>query len=175
MNTAGILEALIPVCGGIYATLLGFELIKLRKANPGAVALALVPQLRWLGPVVIVFGLWMLWHAYLDQRPTAEEIVRGMRQKVTLPVAVDEVTRLDAFDSDGQRIIYRMTVTAPPQTEAETGALIAALRERLRSQGCTNENYQRLFRQNIDLEFVYTIGGKQYPGILVTPADCGRS
>ena len=49
MSTAGILEALIPLCGGIYATLLGFELIKLRKANPGAAALALVPQLRWLG------------------------------------------------------------------------------------------------------------------------------
>ncbi len=173
MNTAGILEALIPLCAGIYATLLGFELVKLRKVNPGAAAV--IPQLRWLGPLVIVFGLWMLWQAYFDQRPTAEEIVRGMRQKVTLPVAVDEVTRLDAFDSDGRRIIYRMTVTEPLQTEAERDALIKAMRERLRSQGCSNENYQRLLGQNIALEFLYTIGGKQYPGILLTPADCGRS
>ncbi len=173
MNIAGTLEALIPLCGGIYGTLLGFKLVKPRKFNPGAAAL--VAQLRWLGPLVIVFGLWMLWLAYLDQRPNVQEIVRGMRQKVTLPLAVDEITRLDAFDSEGQRIIYRMTIIEPPQTAAEKDALIATMRERLRSQGCTNETYQRLLRENIALEFVYTIAGKQYPGILVTPADCGHS
>ena len=162
---------MVPLCGGMYGTLLGFRLVKPGNLNPRVSAL--LPQLRWLGPLVIVFGLWMFWQA-LDQRPNAEEIVRGMRQKVSLPVAVDEITRLDAFDNDGERIIYRMTITKPPRTEADRGALIAAMRQRLTSQGCTNENYQRLLRQNIALEFVYTIEGKQYPGILVTQAGCGR-
>ncbi len=173
MTITGILEALIPLCGGIYGTLLGFKRIKSRHLSPGATAL--VAQLRWLGPLVIVFGLWLLWQAYVDRRPNVEEIVQGMRQNVTLPVAVDEMTRLDAFDNEGQRIIYRMTITKPPQTEAKRDALIAAMRQILRSQGCTNENYQRLLRQDIAIEIVYTIDDTQYPGILVTQADCGRS
>lgn len=173
MNIAGILEALIPVCGGIYGTLLGFKRIKPRNLNPRAAAL--VAQLRWLGPLVILFGLSLLWQTNIDKRPSVEEIVRGMRQKVTLPVAVDEVTRLDAFDHEGQRIIYRMTITKPPQTESERDALIAAMRQLLRSQGCKDENYQRLFQQDIAVEIVYTIGDTRYPGILVTRADCDRS
>ena len=144
MNTAGTLEALIPLCGGMYGTLLGFKLIKPRKLHPGAAAI--VAQLRWLGPLVIVFGLWMCLQAYLDPRATAEQIVRGMREKVTLPAAVDEITRLDAFDNDGERIIYRMTITQPARAEADRGALIAATRQGLTSQGCTNDNYRRLLR-----------------------------
>jgi len=173
MNITGIFEALIPLCGGIYGTLLGFKRIKPQNLNPRTAAL--VAQLRWLGPLVILFGLWLLWQTNIEKRPNVEEIVRGMRQKVTLPVAVDEATRLDAFDHEGQRIIYRMTITKPPQTEAERDALIAAMRQLLRSQGCKNENYQRLLRQDIALEIVYTIGDTQYPGILVTQADCARS
>lgn len=173
MNITRILEALIPLCGGIYGTLLGFKRIKPQNLNPRAATL--VAQLRWLGPVVIAFGLWLLWQTYIDKRPNVEEIVRAMRQKITLPVAVDENTRLDAFDNEGQRIIYRMTITKPPQTETERDALIAAMRQLLKSQGCRNENYQRLLRQDIALEIVYTIGDTQYPGILVTQEDCGRS
>ncbi len=173
MTITGILEALIPLCGGIYGTLLGFKSIKPRHLNPRATAV--VAQLRWLGPLVIVFGLWLLWQGFVDKRPNVEEIVRGMRQKVTLPFAVDKNTRLDAFDNEGQHIVYRMTITNPPQTEEERDALIAAMRQLLRSQGCRNENYQHLLTQDIALEFVYTIENTQYPGILVTRADCGRS
>lgn len=165
------MEALIPLCGGIYGTLLGFQRIKAWNLNPSAAVL--VAQLRWLGPLVIVFGLWLLWQAFVDKRPNVEEIVRGMRQKVTLPIIVDETTTLDAFDSEGRRIIYRMTVTAPPKAEADRVALVAAMRQLLRSQGCENANYQLLLRQDIELEFVYTIADKAYPGILVTQADCG--
>ena len=124
---------------------------------------------------MILFGLWVLWQAFVDKQPNVEEIVRGMRQKVTLPIAVDNITRLDAFDNEGQRIIYRMTITTSPKTEAEKDALIAAMRQHLGSQGCRTENYQRLLTQGIALEFVYTIENTQYPGILVTQADCGRS
>jgi hypothetical protein len=173
MNATGILEALIPLCGGIYATLLGFECIKPRNLNPSATGL--VTQLRWLGPLVVAFGLWLLWQASFDTQANVGEIVQGMRQKIDLPVAIDETTRLDAFDYEGQRIIYRLTISKPPQTEAKRDALIAAMAQRLRSQGCENENYQLLLRQDIALEFVYTIADKQYPGILVTQADCGRS
>ena len=173
MNTTGILEALIPLCGGIYGTLLGYKCIKPRNLNPSVAAL--VAQLRWLGPLVVFFGLWLLWQASGDTRPNVNEIVQGMRQKISLPVAIDETTRLDAFDSEGQRIIYRLTITKPPQTEAKRDALIAAMGQLLRSRECENESYRLLLRQDIALEFVYTIGDKQYPGILMTQSDCGRS
>ena len=125
MTNTGILEALIPLCGGIYGTLLGFKRIKPRHLNPGATAL--VAQLRWLGPLVILFGLWVLWQAFVDKQPNVEEIVRGMRQKVTLPIAVDNITRLDAFDNEGQRIIYRMTITTSPKTEAEKESQVVSI------------------------------------------------
>lgn len=170
MNTAAILEALIPLVGGLFATLLGYNFIKPRNLNPKTAPI--IAQLRWLGPLVMAFGAWMLWQGLADKPSRAEEIVREMRQKVTLPLAVDEMTRLDRFDADGRRIIYRMTVTKPPDSEAERDALIAAMPKLLKPQICGDESRRKLLRDKIDLEFVYTIGQKQYPGIVVTRTDC---
>ena len=173
MTNTGLLEALIPLCGGIYGTLLGFKLVEPRYPNPRATML--MAQLKWLGPLVIVFGLWLLWQAFVDKRPNVEEIVQGMRQRVTLPINVDEITRLDAFDYERQHIIYRMTITKSPSTKAERNSLISALRQRLISQECRSEKFQQLLVQGIALKFVYTIDGTRYPAIVVSQKNCGHS
>jgi hypothetical protein len=167
---AGVLESLIPLCGGIYATLLGYRIIGRPGRDPRMATV--VAQLKWLGPLVIAFGLWLMWQAFADEKPDVETIVQGMRERVTLPMTVDEMTQIDAFDHEGQRIIYRMTITQPPKTRAEQDALIMQMRQHLKSQGCKRKDFQHLLAQDITLEFVYTIGGAPYPGIVVTRSDC---
>lgn len=173
MASTAILEALIPICGGIYGTLLGFKRIEPERRNPKTTVL--LAQLRWLGPLVAVFGLWLLWQGLFDARPNVEEIVQGMQKRVTLPVSVDEFTRLDAFDHDGRYIIYRMTITKPPPTDAEKSSLISAMRRHFISQECKSEKFQRLLTQGIALKFMYTIDKTQYPEIVVSQENCGRS
>lgn len=171
MTIAAMLEGLIPLCGGIYATLLGFG--KIRPGRSGPRIDAVLAQLKWLGPVVIVFGLVLIWRGYDDGAPNVDEIVRGMRARVELPVAVDEVTRLDAFDAVESRIVYRLTITRPPPTAAERDALLTAMRRQILGENCKSGDFQRLLAQGIGLEFVYTMEGKRYPGIAVTRANCG--
>jgi hypothetical protein len=168
MGTA-ILEALIPLCGGLYAALLGYGIVKPRTVDPKTVRY--VAQLKWLGPLVMAFGVWILWQGL--RNPTPAEIVQGMRQKVALPLVVDEMTRLDQIDAGDHRIVYRMTLTKAPQSSAELDALMQTVRQKIKLQVCADESRRRLLRSNIDLEFVYSIGEKQLPSIAVTRADCG--
>lgn len=172
MNLATVMEALIPLCGGAYATLLSYRIIRRPTIDPKKGVF--LDQLKWLGPLVIVFGVWQLVQGVVERpRLTARDIVAGMRQKMKLPVAVDEVTRLDGVDAEGQRIIYRLTITTPVPTQSERDAFIARMRERLKSQICSDESRRRLLNQDISLSFVYTVGDKPYPSIVLSRADCG--
>jgi hypothetical protein len=173
MNVAAMIEALIPLLGGIYATLLGYRLVR-GPTTGDPKKLALLDQLKWLGPLVVAFGLWQFLQGFLHEpQVTTLEVVRAMRQRLTLPVAVDEATRLDRIDAEGQRIVYRLTITKPPPTDADRDALMGVMPQRVKSQICSDEHRRRLLRQNISLEFIYTIGGREYPRFRVTRADCG--
>jgi len=175
MNLAAMIEALIPLLGGTYATLLNYKLIRGPTIGDPK-KLALLNQLKWLGPLVVAFGLWQFLQGFFHEPlVTAQEVVRAMRQKMTLPIAVDEITRLDRIDAEGQRIVYRLTITEPPPTDAERDALMGMMPQHVRSQICSDEHRRRLLRQNISLEFIYTIGDREYPRFGVTRADCGGS
>ena len=172
MNLATVVEALIPLAAGAYATLLGYRMIKRPTIDPKKNAV--LDHLKWLGPLVIVFGAWQLVQGVVERpRPSARDIVAGMRQKMKLPVTVDEVTRLDAVDAEGERIVYRLTITKASPAQSDGNAFIARMREQLKSRICSDERRRRLLDQDISLSFVYTVGDKSYPGIVLTRADCG--
>ena len=55
-----IIEGAIPVLGGIYATLIGFGVVSGTKDPESQKMKQLRPMLKILGPLVIVFGIWLM-------------------------------------------------------------------------------------------------------------------
>jgi hypothetical protein len=50
-----VVEGGIPILGGLYATALGYGVIRPRT-RPGSRAQTLLPRLKWLGPLVVLPG-----------------------------------------------------------------------------------------------------------------------
>jgi hypothetical protein len=58
-TVAALVEAAIPLLGGLYATLMGFQVIGGRKGDPKYEAwhARIGRHLKWLGPVVMASGV----------------------------------------------------------------------------------------------------------------------
>lgn len=79
MNVVTMLEALIPLCGGAYGTLLGYRVIGRPTSDPRK--LAILDRLKWLGPLVVAFGLWHL----LELRHTTSFLACERKQPCPFP------------------------------------------------------------------------------------------
>jgi hypothetical protein len=51
------LEGIIPIAGGLLASLIGYGVVQIK---PGALEQKWRSRLKWLGPVVVAFGLLLL-------------------------------------------------------------------------------------------------------------------
>ena len=51
------LEGIIPIAGGVWALLMGYGLIPIKS---GALKQKWQSQLKWIGPLVVAFGLLLL-------------------------------------------------------------------------------------------------------------------
>src|SRR5689334_19400298 len=103
-------NGIIPLFGGIYATLLAFGYLPRRSKNPEKLAVWMKrwgPIIRVLGPVVILSGVITLVSGLTQQDPITETI----RELNAAPKMVDQVTRLDlATAGPGQRITINHTI-----------------------------------------------------------------
>src|SRR5882757_3006384 len=108
-----VVEGGIPILGGLYATALGYGVIRL-GALPGRLPETLLPRLKWLGPLVIVFGVFAAWQTHLHvAHPPAAEFARQIASRFTFPVRVDPKTTLDSVQGSESVIIYRYSIAAP--------------------------------------------------------------
>ena len=51
------LEGIIPIAGGLLASLIGYGIVQIK---PEALEQKWLSHLKWLGPFVVVFGLMLL-------------------------------------------------------------------------------------------------------------------
>ncbi len=58
-----LIEGGIPVLGGLYATALGFGWLG-RRAASSSFSQKLRDSMKWLGPVVMAFGLFTGWQTH---------------------------------------------------------------------------------------------------------------
>jgi hypothetical protein len=172
MNSASIIEATILLSGGIFAILLGYGIINPFAAS--ARTAGLIKHMKWLGPLVIVLGLGMLLQGQGRPQITAQEIVSGMKQHMTLPITVDDQTRLDSVEATEHRITYRLTITKPMPSTSEREQLISMLRRQIADNACGNPSYKKILKLGITLEMMYRMpDGVSLPAIIMSPSDCG--
>ena len=60
-----IMEAGIPILGGLYATALGYGVIRLSRSLPSPLVQKILVRLRWLGPDAVRFGVFTAWQTHL--------------------------------------------------------------------------------------------------------------
>jgi len=161
--------SLIPLAGG---ALVLRAALKLPDADPRTPARR--RRLRWLGAGVALAGFFGFVSGLLAEPPApdARALAAGMRQKLTLPRMIDDVTRLDAIDGTGRRLVMHNTITKPPPSEAERDAVLAEMRRRLKVEVCRDEKRRKLLRAGLDLEFEYTMDARAYPAIVLVETDC---
>lgn len=100
MEWPTVIEGGIPILGGLYATALGHGVIRISRSLPSAFLQETLARLRWLGPFVILFGVFKAWQTHLRLvHPPAEEIARQIAGRVSFPAKVDGACRLPAFAS----------------------------------------------------------------------------
>jgi len=170
MNVPQIVESLIPLAGGALVLRAALKLPEADLRTPSRRR-----WMRWLGAAVALGGCFGVVNGLRAETPTpdARALAAGMRQKLTLPRMIDDVTRLDAIDGTGRRLVMHSTITKPPPSEAEREALLAEMRRRLQVEVCRDEKRRKLLREGLDLEFEYTMDARAYPAIVLVEADCG--
>lgn len=169
MNVPQVVESLIPLAGG---ALVLRAALKLPEADPRTPRRR--GRLRWLGAAVALTGfIGVVSGLFADPpAPDARALAAGMRQKLKLPLMVDDVTRLDAIDGAGRRLVMHSTITKPLATEAAREAVLAEMARRLKPEVCRDEKRRKLLRAGLGLEFEYTMDGRAYPSIVLVEADC---
>src|SRR6476646_7694083 len=88
--SASSLEAVIPFTGGVLCIFLGY-----RKTTVTFASERVKRFLRWVGPGLIVFAVFLFLLGGGSRSVDAETIATGIREKMNLPVRVDQDTRLD--------------------------------------------------------------------------------
>jgi hypothetical protein len=139
-----------PILGGLYATALGYGVIGASEYPPSALKQRLVARLKWLGPAVVLFGVFTAWQTHLHViHPPAEEIVRQITARVTFPSKVDDLTQAVGVEGKGDDIIYHYSIAASladlggrEKVQTRTRATVA--RCRLQDQGRAKASSRRL-------------------------------
>jgi hypothetical protein len=108
-----VIEGGIPILGGLYATALGYGAIGASPSPPSALRQRLLARFKWLGPAVVLFGVFTAWQTHLHViHPPAEEIVRQMTARMSFPAKVDDLTQTVGVEGKGDVIIYHYSVAA---------------------------------------------------------------
>lgn len=104
----------------------------------------------------------------------AQDLVKQLLEKVTLPMTVDEATRLDAIKAVRADVVrYDMTITQPVESKEARGRVIKIMRKQIMESACDNPNFQSILKEKVSVEIVYSFAdGERQTGIVVTPKDC---
>jgi len=65
MEWPTIIEGGIPILGGLYATALGYGVIRLSGSLPSPFVQKALLRFRWVGPAVVCFGVFTAWQTLL--------------------------------------------------------------------------------------------------------------
>ena len=109
-----------------------------------------------------------------EPKPAAEvdldALASSVKARLSLPVAVDQDTRLDDVKPMNRALGYFLTIT---NVEVADPVLAQKLESRLRGNACSNPQYKRLFDAGVAVHVVYkTNSGATMANILMEPTAC---
>jgi len=170
-----VIEGGIPLLGGLYATALGYGLVHTSRAMPNRQTQKTIRLFRWLGPLVVLFGIFTAWqtHAHLNH-PPAEQLAQGIRSRMTFPVRVDAITQATGVEGRGDTLIYDYSIAASLQQLGGRERVQQELEGQGRKAICAAPDSLKLLRHGYTLERHYTFQASA-DDVLVTVSakSCG--
>jgi hypothetical protein len=172
IDWVAVVEGGIPILGGLYATGLGWGLI---RPGPSTRMQRFLPHFKWMGPALILFGLYSGLQTHMNfSHPPAEVIVKSIAPQLVLPTKVDEITTLDAIEGKADVITYRFTVTAPLKDMGGRESAEIQLKNQILGNACSNPGYQKLLQGGYTVEMRYSFQGAPEDILIsVPPKFCG--
>jgi hypothetical protein len=172
-----LIEGGIPILGGLYATALGYGVIRTSMSPPSELRQKVLNQLRWLGPVVVLFGIFMGWQAHqYANHPPAEVLAPQIAARLKLPVKVDEITQLVGVEGRGDDIIYIHSVAATPASLGGREHVRRTLQQVVVDGACKNEGMRTLHRGGYTLKMRYGFQGTVEEVVIsLPPGSCATT
>lgn len=148
------LEGLIPLIGGLLATLLGWGIIKPKSAGNFKKVSGV---LKICGPLTILFGVFLLTGiGQTDKSVDLETVATQIKLKLKLPVMVDSETRLDDVRTTGKlELGYFLTLVHLSHSDEKLAPILAVLEKSVRESACANPNYKSFFEDGVSLRMTY--------------------
>jgi hypothetical protein len=169
-----VIEGGIPILGGLYATALGYGAIGASPSPPSALRQRLLARFKWLGPAVVLFGVFTAWQTHLHViHPPAEEIVRQMTARMSFPAKVDDLTQTVGVEGKGDVIIYHYSVAASLADLGGRERVQHRLEQQLRSAVCKTKDTRTLLQAGYTVQADYLFKGYSEEILVsVTPQSC---
>lgn len=165
-----IIEGGIPILGGLYATALGYGIIRTSLSPPSPLKQKVLDAFRWLGPAVMLFGIFTAWQAHLHAiHPPAEEIARQIAGRMSFPTKVDELTQAIGVEGKGDDIIYHYSIAASLTDLGGREKVQRGLEQHLRSAVCKTKDSQKLLRAGYTVQARYSFKGSSEEVLVSLP------
>ena len=170
-----VIEGGIPILGGLYATALGYGVIGASQFPPNAPKQKFLSRFKWLGPAVVLFGVFTAWQTHLHFiHPPAEEIARQIAGRMSFPANVDELTQATGVEGKGDDIIYHYSIAASLADLGGREKVQRELEEHLRSAVCKTKDSQKLLRAGYTVQARYLFKGSPEELVVsLPPRSCG--
>jgi hypothetical protein len=168
---ATVIEAGVPIAGGLYATALGYGWVKpFRSAT--ASRQRVLAHLRWLGPVVMLFGVFTGWRTHTElAHPSADVIARGIAARMSFPVRVDDITTADAVTGEANTITYHYYITGFFDDE-ERARMKQSIGDQLLAVTCKDAQALTLLSGGYTIERRYRFQGNDGFSSLIDARTC---
>ncbi len=151
-----VVEGGIPILGGLYATALGYGVLRLGTLR-GGLEQTLLPRFKWLGPFVIAFGVFTAWQTHLHVvHPPAAEIARQIASRLTFPHRIDPITTLDSVQGSENIIVFKISIATPLPDLGGRSVMQAKLEQQWRGLACTNHDVQKMLSTGYSVQIEYT-------------------
>jgi hypothetical protein len=174
MEWTTVIEGGIPILGGLYATALGYGVIRASRSLPSPLQRKFLAHFRWLGPVVVLFGIFTAWQAHVHaSHPPAQEIARQIAGRLSFPFKVDEITRAVGVEGKGDDIIYSYSISASLTSLGGREQVHRELQQHLLN-ACKTKDMQTLLRAGYTVQAHYSFQGSSEEILIsASPRSCG--
>lgn len=169
-----VIEGGIPILAGLYATALGNGAIRLGTL-PGRLEQTLFPRFKWLGPLLIAFGIFTAWQTHLHLvHPPAAEIARQIASRYTFPHRIDSMTTLNGVRGSENTIVFNYSIASRLPELGGRSVVQAKLEQQWRGLACTNHDVKKMLGTGYSVQIEYSFQAASTPMVipLLLVASC---
>ncbi|HYD18841.1 MAG TPA: hypothetical protein VEF76_10220 [Patescibacteria group bacterium] len=154
--------SVVAITLGLYLFLMGVGLPFYPKFMRGKVWVTIIASL-----ILLSAGANVMMRAGMPSNP-AELVLQEIRAEIRPPRQIDDMIRIDDVTSEGNTIVYLITLTtSDPQPLAES------MGNDMRRDVCQNQDFQMGLGITVEVRFKDSTGAA-LPPFTIRPSDCGQ-